>query len=1197
MKCILVIVAIAASSLASVPLAAQTEAPRVARLGLLSDYEKFGPPASPSDWLEAFRAGLRELGYVEGKNIVLDFFYANGDPEKLAHMAAELAAMKVNVIVAASTTAAKAAKDATHTIPIVFWGAEPISSGLVANLDHPGENLTGVTANEEQQTEFLAMLKEVVPDLKRVAILFNRSYAPVPGLLKNAESGARALGLSTQLVEVAAPNDLPGAFEAMKREGSRAVLVLNHGMFFRERAKLATLAIENGIAVSSPYLPNAEAGVLVAHEADFDQVWRLNARYVDKILKGTNPGDLPVQKASFRYAINLKTAKALGLTIPQSVLNRAALVIPNSGDEANQASAPNQAEQEVAFVVKEIKQLEGERSRNLVNGDVDKQDLLLAPEFVEVSAAGQVRTKAENIQGMKSGQTHWEAFDLSDLDVHVYGETAVVTGRLSRKGTSAGRDLSGQSRYTRYYVRRQGRWQAIFQHGIPIGDADNASAPGQTRTTTAESDSGPDAQAVLARTEELNQAFLHGDIATLERIITDDCLQITQNGSRTKAEWLEPYRTGASRFESIKPPEWRRIRLYGNVAVVTSAAEIAMVVQGERRPSRFFNTRTWVKRSSQWYLVLAQNTNRAEQTAAQLTTPSGNLDAGETNSLTAGQKEEAPPRASSVEQVILALEDQNSVRPGERIQSEQERRARLADDYFAINGSGQIFSKAEGLDLYSSGRLKIESREFADLKVRVFGDTAVVTGTQRWRGQQEGQQRIGELRYTRVWVKRQGQWQVVSWQGTPILQQNSAAPSALTRSQGTPEDEAAIRKIVAEGADAWNRHDAKALAAHTSEDHDHINVNGAWRNGRAETEKALTAALATTRNNVSSSVAKIRFVTPDVAVVIVRREYTNDKETRKAISTSVFHKKNGEWWNEAFQTTLIQSREEAVAQAARASSPMAQTEPKVITPANSKTDFFGDVAAIRKMVADSVDAWNRRDPKAETTHGSENHDHINVIGEWRQGKAETENAMTAALATTRNNISRSIAKIRFITPDVAVVITRNEYTNDKETLKAISTSVLHKINGEWWNEAFQNTYVQPAADQTSDKTGSERVAEQEVLALEEQMEALQRSNSEARTALWAEDLIYIGNNGVAHDKTSLARAISAGEVKTESLEVTDRKVRIYGDTAVVTAMQHEKASYHGREARDVVQRYTRVWARSNAKWQAVSFQATRITAP
>src|SRR5712692_9219243 len=135
MKCILVIVAIAASSLASVPLAAQTEAPRVARLGLLSDYEKFGASASPSDWLAAFRAGLRELGYVEGKNIVLEFRYANRDLEKLARMAAELADIKVDIIVASRTTAAKAAKAATHTIPIVFWGAEPICSCLVANLD------------------------------------------------------------------------------------------------------------------------------------------------------------------------------------------------------------------------------------------------------------------------------------------------------------------------------------------------------------------------------------------------------------------------------------------------------------------------------------------------------------------------------------------------------------------------------------------------------------------------------------------------------------------------------------------------------------------------------------------------------------------------------------------------------------------------------------------------------------------------------------------------------------------------------------------------------------------------------------------------------------------------------------------------------------------------------------------------------
>jgi putative ABC transport system substrate-binding protein len=323
MKRILAIAAIAASGLGSVPLTGQ-KATAVARVGLLSDYEKFGGSASPSDWLASFRAGLRELGYVEGKNVVLEFRYANRDPEKLARMAAELAAMNVNVIVAASTTAAKAAKAVTHAIPIVFWGAEPVSSGLVANLDHPGENLTGVTFNEEAQKEFLAQLKEVLPRLNRVGILFNRGYAPVPGILKYAESGARELGLSPQLVEVAAPSDLPGAFATMKREGSRAVLVLNHPMFFEDRAALAALAITNGIAVSTPYQPSAEAGALIAHEADFDKVWRLNASYVAKILKGANPGDLSVLRlAAFRYAINLNTAKALGLRIPASMSDRA----------------------------------------------------------------------------------------------------------------------------------------------------------------------------------------------------------------------------------------------------------------------------------------------------------------------------------------------------------------------------------------------------------------------------------------------------------------------------------------------------------------------------------------------------------------------------------------------------------------------------------------------------------------------------------------------------------------------------------------------------------------------------------------------------------------------------------------------------------------------------------------------------------
>lgn len=307
------------------------EARTIARIGMLGDHEYFGNPISPVDWVAAFRAGLRDAGYVEGRNVLLEFRNGDSDPAKLARAAADLVAIHVDVIVASSTTAAKAAKAATRSIPIVFWSAEPVSSGLVANLDHPGANLTGLTANEEQQARFLAVLKEVVPGLRTVAILFNPSYAPVPGLLEYAERGARTLGLAVHRVEVKEPGDLPHAFAAMKCGRIRAALVLNHGMFYRERAQLATLAIENNVALSSPYFPNAAAGALIAHEPDFDQVWRLNAGSVARILKGAKPGDLPVRRlVALRYAVNLKTARMLGLTTPRSVLSGAALVIADS---------------------------------------------------------------------------------------------------------------------------------------------------------------------------------------------------------------------------------------------------------------------------------------------------------------------------------------------------------------------------------------------------------------------------------------------------------------------------------------------------------------------------------------------------------------------------------------------------------------------------------------------------------------------------------------------------------------------------------------------------------------------------------------------------------------------------------------------------------------------------------------------------
>jgi len=507
------------------------EAHIIARLGMLSDLESFGNPISPSDWLASLRAGLRDAGYIEGKNIHLEFRNGDRDPEKLAKGAAELAAMKVDIIVASSTTAAKAAKAATHTIPIVFWGAEPVSSGLVENLDHPGENLTGTTANEEQQEEFLAMLKEVVPGLKKIAILFNRSYAPVPGLLERAESGARTLGLSVQLVEVAAPGDLAGAFEAMKREDSRAVLVLNHGMFFRERAKLAALALEKRIAVSTPYLPNAEAGALIAHEADFDEVWRLNATSIAKILKGAKPGDLAVQRVSnFHYGINLSTAKTLGLTIPASILKRATVVIPDSA-KGEASSAPT-VDTGGVMIDPDLQKAIAARAAAERNRDIETFSRLTTDDFTLTNEMGEVITRRERIERLEAGQR--QAQSQSDERIRVYGNAALRTRRITLEGKPL--------RMLTVWVKQVGQWKVAATQITAEQTTQGSPAEEQNRNSESEAE----ARRVIAA---FNEAGNKRDLEGLRNALNFPYIRIASGNvriSRTREE-----------FTSDAPPQWQ----------------------------------------------------------------------------------------------------------------------------------------------------------------------------------------------------------------------------------------------------------------------------------------------------------------------------------------------------------------------------------------------------------------------------------------------------------------------------------------------------------------------------------------------------------------------------------------------------------------------------------------------------------------
>jgi putative ABC transport system substrate-binding protein len=316
-------------ALGAAPLAAEAQqAAKVTRIGYLSA----NLAASPHI-LEAFRQGLRDLGYVEGRNVVIEYRYAEGNVERLPALAAELVALKVDVIVASGTLAALAAKQATSNFPIVFSPAgDPVGSGLVSSLARPGGNVTGLSAfAPELVGKRLELLKQAVPGVNRVAVLWQ------PGAfgervemdtLKRAEIAARGLGVPLQFVEARGPADFDRAFSDMTRARAGALTVLASNMFNSERRRLVDLAAKNRLPALYSAREIVDAGGLMSYGANLAELNRRAATYVDKILKGAKPADLPVeQPTKFELIINLKTAKALGLTIPQSVLGRADEVI------------------------------------------------------------------------------------------------------------------------------------------------------------------------------------------------------------------------------------------------------------------------------------------------------------------------------------------------------------------------------------------------------------------------------------------------------------------------------------------------------------------------------------------------------------------------------------------------------------------------------------------------------------------------------------------------------------------------------------------------------------------------------------------------------------------------------------------------------------------------------------------------------
>ena len=314
-------------AVASAPFAARAQQAtgRLYKIGYL------GPASRELHLTKAFEDGLRSLGYRVGENVVVEYRFANEEMERLPTLAVDLVRLGVDIIVTGINLITVAAMKATTTIPIVMTNSlDPIGTGLVASLARPGGNVTGFTADagEEILGKRLELLKEALPNLLRIGVLWNPDYAPNRTRLMSMREAAGRLGLTLVSVEARGLDGLEQAFATMVRELTQAFVVLGESMLFSNRGQIAVMAVRNRLQASSSLREYAEAGLLLTYGVDFRDLFRRSAVFVDKIFKGAKPGDLPVeQPTKFELVVNLKTAKALGVEVPTSLLLRADEVI------------------------------------------------------------------------------------------------------------------------------------------------------------------------------------------------------------------------------------------------------------------------------------------------------------------------------------------------------------------------------------------------------------------------------------------------------------------------------------------------------------------------------------------------------------------------------------------------------------------------------------------------------------------------------------------------------------------------------------------------------------------------------------------------------------------------------------------------------------------------------------------------------
>ena len=298
----------------------------VYRIGFLGN----STAALEANLVGPFREGLRDLGYVEGRNVLIEYRWAEGKYDRFPALIGELLALKVAVIVTAGTPATLAVKKATTSVPLVMSAVgDPVATGLVASLARPGGNITGLTStSEELDGKRLELLRQAIPKLSHVAVFWNPENPTLLTSLKEMRAAAQVLGMKVQVLEVKTPGELEETFKAIVRERPGALLVMADRLFLHNRQRIMDFATKQRLPVVPGHPELVEAGGLMSFGPSYPGMHRRAATYVDKILKGVDPADLPVERpTTFDLVINLKTAKALGLTIPQSLLQRADEVI------------------------------------------------------------------------------------------------------------------------------------------------------------------------------------------------------------------------------------------------------------------------------------------------------------------------------------------------------------------------------------------------------------------------------------------------------------------------------------------------------------------------------------------------------------------------------------------------------------------------------------------------------------------------------------------------------------------------------------------------------------------------------------------------------------------------------------------------------------------------------------------------------